>query len=238
MITLGMPTSVMNSSTAGMQMMTEVVSYHSHLPCQRLALPVKSSHRRHTSLKPLLLFCKSQKHTTGNLLAVRAAVNTPLAPDGSSSSERDTKKHSSHLQDEESIQRGSHSAPYNEVDSSETSQWLASRRAVISQASAGLIAASIGQMCDQNTASAAEVVSADYKAEFYARLMPKKTAEQQMSALDSLESRVSTFTLANGMRWIVVERHAAPVIACHTYADVGASDEETGVTGIAHLLVS
>ena len=93
-------------------------------------------------------------------------------------------------------------------------------------------------MCDQNTASAAEVVSADYKAEFYARLMPKKTAEQQMSALDSLESRVSTFTLANGMRWIVVERHAAPVIACHTYADVGASDEETGVTGIAHLLVS
>ncbi|CAI5510685.1 unnamed protein product [Closterium sp. Naga37s-1] len=56
------------------------------------------------------------------------------------------------------------------------------------------------------------------------------------SALDSLSERVCTFTLANGMRWIVVERRAAPIVSCHTYADVGAADEADGCTGVAHLL--
>ncbi|KAJ7554914.1 hypothetical protein O6H91_05G015300 [Diphasiastrum complanatum] len=56
------------------------------------------------------------------------------------------------------------------------------------------------------------------------------------SALEMLKSRVSTFTLGNGMRWIVLERHTAPVVSCHTYANVGAADEAAGITGIAHLL--
>ncbi|CAI7814599.1 unnamed protein product, partial [Closterium sp. NIES-53] len=56
------------------------------------------------------------------------------------------------------------------------------------------------------------------------------------SVLDSLSERVCTFTLANGMRWIVVERRAAPIVSCHTYADVGAADEADGCTGVAHLL--
>ncbi|CAI5990678.1 unnamed protein product, partial [Closterium sp. NIES-65] len=56
------------------------------------------------------------------------------------------------------------------------------------------------------------------------------------SALDSLSERVCTFMLANGMRWIVVERRAAPIVSCHTYADVGAADEADGCTGVAHLL--
>lgn len=56
------------------------------------------------------------------------------------------------------------------------------------------------------------------------------------AAIAALRERVSAFTLSNGMRWLVLERHNAPVIACHTYADVGASVEVAGQTGIAHLL--
>lgn len=56
------------------------------------------------------------------------------------------------------------------------------------------------------------------------------------SALVGLQSRISTFSLENGMRWIVLERHNAPVVACHTYANVGAAVEPDGCTGIAHLL--
>jgi hypothetical protein len=51
-----------------------------------------------------------------------------------------------------------------------------------------------------------------------------------------LDSRVSEFQLPNGLRFIVAERHAAPTVACRTYADVGAFDEADGSTGIAHLL--
>jgi hypothetical protein len=64
----------------------------------------------------------------------------------------------------------------------------------------------------------------------------KEAAKAAGVALEALKRRVSTFTLRNGMRWIVLQRHNAPVVACHTYADVGAANEVTGVTGIAHLL--
>eukprot|EP00850_Spirogloea_muscicola_P003544 SM000014S00332 [mRNA] locus=s14:767009:771792:- [translate_table: standard] len=55
-------------------------------------------------------------------------------------------------------------------------------------------------------------------------------------ALDAVRSRVSAFTLANGMRWVVMERRAAPIVACHVYAAVGAADEPDGQTGLAHFL--
>jgi predicted Zn-dependent peptidase len=51
-----------------------------------------------------------------------------------------------------------------------------------------------------------------------------------------LERRVSEFTLANGMHFIVVRREAFPVVSFHTYADVGAFDEPDGKTGMAHFL--
>ena len=35
---------------------------------------------------------------------------------------------------------------------------------------------------------------------------------------------------------LVLERHKAPVIAFHTYADVGGANEPDGQTGIAHYL--
>ncbi|BFI30422.1 zinc protease [Marchantia polymorpha subsp. ruderalis] len=56
------------------------------------------------------------------------------------------------------------------------------------------------------------------------------------SATENLKKRVSTFTLDNGMKWVVLERHNAPVVSCHTYANVGAANETAGSTGLAHLL--
>ena len=47
---------------------------------------------------------------------------------------------------------------------------------------------------------------------------------------------VTEFTLSNGLKCIVAQRKAAPVVSCHIYADVGSFDEVDGQTGIAHLL--
>ncbi len=47
----------------------------------------------------------------------------------------------------------------------------------------------------------------------------------------SLEARVQEFTLSNGLHFIVLERSIAPIVSCHTYADVGAFDEVDGQTG-------
>ncbi len=54
--------------------------------------------------------------------------------------------------------------------------------------------------------------------------------------LAEFEKSVTEFTLGNGLRFVVVERHGAPVVICHTYANVGAVDEVKGITGVAHLL--
>jgi len=43
-------------------------------------------------------------------------------------------------------------------------------------------------------------------------------------------------TLANGMRIVVLEDHAAPVVHVHTFYRFGALDETTGKTGLAHAL--
>jgi predicted Zn-dependent peptidase len=50
-----------------------------------------------------------------------------------------------------------------------------------------------------------------------------------------VESRVSEFTLKNGMKFIVFERHQAPVVSFYTYADVGSAQEHVGITGLAHM---
>ena len=57
---------------------------------------------------------------------------------------------------------------------------------------------------------------------------------EELSA--ALEKRVQEFTLPNGLTVLVLERRLAPIVSCHTYADVGAFDEDAGQTGIAHLL--
>ncbi len=53
--------------------------------------------------------------------------------------------------------------------------------------------------------------------------------------LAAFEKRLTEFELKNGMKFLVFERHEAPVVSLHIHADVGASDEGRGLTGVAHL---
>jgi predicted Zn-dependent peptidase len=46
-----------------------------------------------------------------------------------------------------------------------------------------------------------------------------------------LEDRIAEFELENGLHFIVMERHNAPIVSVHTYAKVGAFDERDGQTG-------
>ncbi|TET95294.1 MAG: insulinase family protein [Candidatus Zixiibacteriota bacterium] len=50
-----------------------------------------------------------------------------------------------------------------------------------------------------------------------------------------LENSVTEFTLENGLKIIVMERHEAPVISFVTFANVGAVDDPKGYTGLAHM---
>nr|WP_242040182.1 pitrilysin family protein [Anabaena subtropica] len=54
--------------------------------------------------------------------------------------------------------------------------------------------------------------------------------------LDRAIKEVTEFRLDNGLKFIVLERHQAPVVSFVTYADVGAVDEPDGKTGMAHVL--
>jgi predicted Zn-dependent peptidase len=71
-------------------------------------------------------------------------------------------------------------------------------------------------------------------------LQPIALAQPAPSAIqpyiDRVSDRVSEFTLDNGMRFIVLERHQAPVVSFMTYVDIGAAYEENGKTGAAHYL--
>ena len=53
--------------------------------------------------------------------------------------------------------------------------------------------------------------------------------------LAEFEPAVTEFTLDNGLTFVVVERHEAPVVSFFTYANVGSVDEPVGQTGIAHM---
>jgi predicted Zn-dependent peptidase len=56
------------------------------------------------------------------------------------------------------------------------------------------------------------------------------------SYLDRAIAQVTEFTLDNGLKFIVLERHEAPVVSFITYADVGGVNEPVGQTGVAHYL--
>src|SRR5436305_13985620 len=45
----------------------------------------------------------------------------------------------------------------------------------------------------------------------------------------------TTFTLPNGLRVLLHEDHAVPVVAVNTWYHVGSSEERAGRTGSAHL---
>jgi predicted Zn-dependent peptidase len=50
-----------------------------------------------------------------------------------------------------------------------------------------------------------------------------------------LESQVQKYTLPNGLTFLVLERHDAPVFSFRTYVDGGGVNEVVGTTGIAHM---
>ena len=68
---------------------------------------------------------------------------------------------------------------------------------------------------------------------FAVAVLAPKSAEAQ--DLAEFEERKTEFTLDNGLKLLVLERHEAPVVSFHTYADVGSVDEVKGITGLAHL---
>ncbi len=51
----------------------------------------------------------------------------------------------------------------------------------------------------------------------------------------ALEGQVREFTLPNGLKFIVLERHDVPIFSYQTIVNAGAVDEVAGVTGIAHM---
>ncbi|MBD3880312.1 insulinase family protein [Phormidium tenue FACHB-886] len=54
--------------------------------------------------------------------------------------------------------------------------------------------------------------------------------------LDRVANRITEFTLNNGIKFIVLERHQAPIVSFMTYVNIGSAYEETGKTGAAHFL--
>jgi predicted Zn-dependent peptidase len=54
-------------------------------------------------------------------------------------------------------------------------------------------------------------------------------------SLAEFEKAITEFTLDNGLHFIVLERHDAPVVSFQTYANVGSVDDPKGRTGLAHM---
>src|SRR5258708_13210401 len=54
-------------------------------------------------------------------------------------------------------------------------------------------------------------------------------------SLKDFEKRITEFTLANGLHFIVFERHEAPVVSFNSYVNAGSVNDPSGETGIAHM---
>ncbi len=54
-------------------------------------------------------------------------------------------------------------------------------------------------------------------------------------SFSTIESEIHDFTLDNGMKFIVMEDHSAPVVSFITLADVGGADDPKGFAGLAHV---
>jgi len=53
--------------------------------------------------------------------------------------------------------------------------------------------------------------------------------------LKEFEKKVTEFTLANGLHFLVVERHEAPVVSFNTFVKAGSLNDPNGQTGLAHM---
>ncbi len=67
---------------------------------------------------------------------------------------------------------------------------------------------------------------------FVALLIPGLLAAQ---SLQDFEKKVTEFKLANGLTYLIIERHEAPVVSFHTFVNVGSVDDVTNRTGLAHM---
>jgi len=98
----------------------------------------------------------------------------------------------------------------------------ARRRAVIHAAAA------LGLLSSLALAGGAHAASA--KAE------SKTRATAPVTGLENLEKQVQEFTLPNGLRFLLVERHDTPIFSFETRVNVGGAQELPGITGIAHMM--
>ncbi|MGM0758076.1 MAG: M16 family metallopeptidase [Thermodesulfobacteriota bacterium] len=63
---------------------------------------------------------------------------------------------------------------------------------------------------------------------------PAWSADQDL--LERMEDKVTRFRLDNGLTFVVIERHEAPVASFVTMVDVGSVNEPAGLSGLAHML--
>lgn len=77
---------------------------------------------------------------------------------------------------------------------------------------------------------------AEPMAQSLAQRQPSLPSKSIQPYLDRVIKEVTEFKLSNGMKFIVLERHQAPVVSFLTYADVGGANEPDGKTGVAHFL--
>jgi predicted Zn-dependent peptidase len=68
-----------------------------------------------------------------------------------------------------------------------------------------------------------------------AKASPAKSAPAS-TGLETLERQVHDFQLTNGLKFIVVERHQAPVFSFETVVGAGSANDQTGTTGLAHMM--
>ena len=61
------------------------------------------------------------------------------------------------------------------------------------------------------------------------------TLVQAQDPIKDLEKRVKEYTLKNGMKLLILERHAAPLVSYEMMFCAGSVDEEAGKSGLAHL---
>ncbi len=57
----------------------------------------------------------------------------------------------------------------------------------------------------------------------------------QAQNLQEFEKKVTEFRLSNGMKFIVLERHQAPVVAFNAFVNAGAVDDPAGKSSMAHM---
>lgn len=74
-----------------------------------------------------------------------------------------------------------------------------------------------------------------YSLTFFASLFFVLISHLNVSSYD-LENKVLSFTLDNGLRVLILERHMSPTVSFYIRHRVGAVDEENGRSGTAHLL--